>query len=282
MGGIGTTLSIRRLRADADPAAFHRALWAKIDSTLRTAVSGEAGDQVLALYFSMAADDGFDDGSWSSSETRLDFRFSDASGLCSMSCEAALHWLEIVLWTDRFVHRVARDAGWEIVSVPRVPALLNVLTAATPTLVELRDNLYYVSRRPRGRFVDDDDFYSDDGIPRLTLAELNPGERLAVEAAAYSGECTCEYCRNVLPFVLLDPWQEGNTGDVTATWSALDEMPNEEAAASDAVSAFSEEEWTRSPLGPPALQALRDALATRDLDPPISRLVPMLLQRRPR
>lgn len=280
MGAVGTQLPIRRLRADADsPAALHRALWDKVDYTIGVMVSGRAGEQVLSFYLSMVAEDGFDDGSWISSETHLDFRFTDSAGLCSMSSLAALHWLDMALWTEPAVQRLIRDAGWEIVSLPRVPAIRNVLEARTPAFVELRDNLYAVSRRPRGARIDDDDFYSDDGIPKPTLAELTGEERLAVESAAYSGECSCEYCRNTLYAVLLGPWQEGEREAVPATWALLDELPREENAARAAVAAFSEEQWAQAPLGPPELKVLRDSLAARGLMPSIARLVPMLLQR---
>lgn len=283
MGAIGNSIAIRRLSGDAcSPEALHRALWDKVAYTLRATLRGSANDQVLALYLSMAASDGFADGAWYASETSLDFTFSDSAGLCAMSAYAASHWLDVVLWTDTFVEKVARDGGFTFAEIPRVPAIRRVLEARSPTLVELRDQLYHVSRCAPGARVSDDDFRSDDGIAVLTLADLTSEERLAVEAAAYSGACTCELCRDALPYVILEPWYAGRVEDVPATWTLLDEVPEAEAEARTALEAFTDERWVEAPLGPPALEALRATLAARGLEPPLVRLVPMLVQRQNR
>jgi hypothetical protein len=281
MGSIGARIPIRRLRAEARPPAdLHRALWTAVDETVRENVMGAAGEQVLALYLGMVASDGFADGAWGSSDSELRFSFTDSAGLCTMSSHAALHWLDVVLWTEPRVHAVARAAGWEVVGLSSVPSIRRALEARTPTFVELRDVLYWVSRRPAGARVDDDDWMPDDGLPRLRLAELAPDERVAVEAAAYAGFCGCEYCRGVLPYVRLEEWGDGRIEDVAASWTALDAMSTDDAR--DAIAAFAEEQWRQAPFGPPELQRLRDALAAQGLAPPIKCLVPMLLQRPPR
>ena len=54
---------------------------------------------------------------------------------------------------------------------------------------------------------------------------------------------------------------------------------NDEDTLRAVLTAFSEEQWTEQPLGPPQLQALRASLAAQGLEPPLARLVPMILQR---
>ncbi len=267
-------------RADAMPIGeLHRALWAKVAYTIHCTVSGEAGGQVLAMYLDMSADDGFADGTWHTTRDALCFSFGDAAGLCTMSSAAALHWLEVVLATDSMVKDVVLRAGWELADLPVVPALGKALAAHGPALVEVRETLYAVTRAAAGHRLADDDFVTDDGLPRLRLAELNEDERAAVEAAAYAGVCNCEYCRNVLPFVWLPEWQEGERADVGRAWSALDELATEAAAARSAVLELSDDAWRAAPRGPVALEALVAALSDRGLRPPLACVVPMLLGR---
>jgi hypothetical protein len=279
VGAIGTTLSIRRLNDSAEsPEDLHGRLWDKVDRVIRAMVTGYAGEQVLAYYLSTTASDGFGDGHWRASETSLSFVFTDSAGLCSMSSYAALHWLEVVLATEWSVHDMACDAGWEITSVPEITDRW-LLEARTPTLVELRENLYVVSRSLRGATLTDDDFHSDDGIPKPTLAELTPSERLTLEAAAYSGACTCELCRNTLLDVLPSAWFDGRIEDVPATWALLNEGHHDEDVLRTALADFTEDDWDVEELGPPELRAFREVLAVRGLQPPLARVVPMLIQR---
>jgi len=280
MGAIGTSFAIRRVSdAAVPPAELHRALWDKVAYTIRAMVTGYAGRQVLAQYLSMAADDGYHDGLWTASETELMFVFSDSAGLCSMSSHAALHWLEVVVATESFVHRLVQEAGWELTDIPRVPATKRLLEARGPGFVELGDELYVVSRCGRGTQITNEDLYSDHGIPRLLLVELTPDEWVNVNAATYSGGCVCELCRNTISDVIPWAWQEGRLDDVAATWALLDQTPHDEDTLRAVLTAFSEEQWTEQPLGPPQLQALRASLAAQGLEPPLARLVPMILQR---
>lgn len=261
------------------PEDFHRELWGKIDATVRATVTGQAGEQVLAYYWGASARDGFDDGDWASSEEELYFSFSDSSGCCVMSYNAAIHWLDMVLWTDPDVRELIDEEGWALVDVPYVPAFKQLVEMHTATLLELRGVLYRVARCSAGRRVDDDDFTADDGVPRLSLAELTPPERGLLEAAAYSGACNCEYCCHVLPMVMLEEWQGGNVEHVGPTWGALDTLEAEVASAAAACALFEQTQWLQAPSGPPALQALREALAGRGLTPPTPRLVAMIMRR---
>jgi hypothetical protein len=280
MGGLGRTLKLKRTHDGATaPEAFHRALWGKIDATVRATVTGRAGEQVLAYYWGASASDAFDDGDWTSSEEELYFSFRDAAGCCVMSHNAAIHWLDMVLWTNTDVRDLVDEAGWALVDVPYVPAFKAIAEMHTTTLLELRGVLYRVVRRSAGQRVDDDDFTVDQGVPRLFLADLTPPERVLLEAAAYSGACNCEYCCRVLPMVTLEEWQGGDVGHVGPTWEALDTLEAEVASAAAACVLFEQKQWLHEPSGPPALRALRETLAGRGLTPPTSRLVAMIMRR---
>jgi hypothetical protein len=280
MGGLGRTLKLQRTRADAmAPEAFHRELWGKIDDTVRATVTGKAGEQVLTYYWGATASDGFDDGNWASSAEALYFSFSDSAGFCVMSHHAAIHWLDMVLWTDPAVRGFIDEAGWALVDVPYVPAFKKMAEVHTTTLLELRDVLYRVARRSAGQRVDDDDFSPDQGVPRVFLADLTPPERVLLEAAAYSGACNCEYCCRVLPTATLQEWESGHLEHVGPSWEALDTLEAEVASAQAACLPFEQKQWLDEPLGPPELQALREALARRGLAPPIPRLVAMIMRR---
>lgn len=278
MGGTWVEWRVRRVRDDAaPPAEALRRFWDAIDAVVRSTVTGEAGDQVLALYLGMVAADGQADGSWYAGADRFTASFGDMAGLCGMSSQAAVHWAVVVPATDSAPAEALEDAGWALAGP--APSRARALLEPRPALVELRDTLYAVPRLRPGARLDEDTLWTDDGLPRSAPADWTADERVAVEAAVLAGDCGCEYCRNVLPFVLPSAWLEGPREDLAPAWEALAALPAEEAAAREALRGFDDAAWAAAPAGPPALDAVRDALAARGLRPPLASLARMVVRR---
>ena len=235
MGGSWTSIRIERVGGEkaCSPRELHEALWERLSDAIHRTMRRKENQQVLADYLGSTAYDGFADDRWSSTETELTFSFSDAAGMCSMSYEASLHWVQLLLAHDHAAfNRLAAGKGWQL-EPPMGSARRMLRQGMRFPFVGAKRNLYYVSTRAPGAALEGEDgiLSSDDGIPRPRLAALSPTERSRVELAALTGRCFCQLCEKLRPAATPGEWKSGRPEDAALTWDLLERAGERESAA---------------------------------------------------
>jgi hypothetical protein len=281
MGGSWTNVHLKRLTDKSSPRELHEAIWDRLSNEIHRVLRRKENQQVLADYLGSTAYDGFADDDWTSTETELTFSFSDAAGMCGMSCEASLHWVELLLAHDQVaLNRLAEAMGWQL-EPPEKSARRQLLEGRRFPLVTVKRNLYYVSTRAPGAPLEDEDgiLWSDEGIARPRLAKLTPKERERVELAAHTGRCLCQLCETLRPSATLGEWTVGKEADVVAAWNLLEQGGEKLERACSPMMEWTDAQWEAAPRGPPALQVLGDWLGEQGAQPPLGLLVSMLFSR---
>jgi len=212
MGGIGLDITVERIASDARrPMTLHRAIWRRVFSFIEKNLRYGSKPYVDILFYYMQdeAADRYHEGMWDAmqleaEENRFDlsYCFMDGGGNCSVSYQAALHWLKLSLAALREpLDRIANRHGYRIVA-PRDTLEQVLARAPNYPLVLLRDTVYAVTPDAKLRewqakgWLDDADeqrIFSDVGVG-ATFPELTPPEQELVLSVAATGRCRCPMC----------------------------------------------------------------------------------------
>ncbi len=107
--GIDYELSPIEGQNQIDAGEVYDEVWFWIEKNIRKMVTGKASKQILTCYLGEAGGEGEGKGS------TLSFVFTDGAGLCGMSCQATLHWVELSMaaLASPLEELILKPSGWK-------------------------------------------------------------------------------------------------------------------------------------------------------------------------
>ncbi len=175
----------------ADPMKLHRTVWECVDQYLDMRLTRQADREVLFFYCKPEASDRYDEGSWTASSSELSYDFGDAAGCCTVSSQAALHWLQLCLAMKLDdLDLLASQHGYRITS-PRTTVKKLLKERSEGPFVAIGKTLFQVSSSAE---PDDDTVILQSDSQTRTLDELTPRQREKVQRVIDAGQCACQLC----------------------------------------------------------------------------------------
>jgi hypothetical protein len=266
-------IELQAIRPTCAPEELRRPLWQRIEDTI-LGHCRKPSNGITRVYLAGERSDGLA-GQWAATTTGISLRFRDG-GVYVMSCEAAAHWVELVLASGaREVIGECERRGYRL--VPPRRSLDDLLrTGPDYPLVHL-PRLCAVTRRVPGQPIPDDAVFTD-GLQPTVERDRMPDTQLAmVEWAALTGQCACDVCaglRREHPIAARGS-PARHLAAVQRAWEILDDDP----AARELEAGVAGELVADPSRRPASLAVLRDRLEDGGAVPPEGALVSLIVSR---